>query len=727
MKRSEKLFLAINEIDGEIVEEARTKEETPILMKPEPRSPIKGIIALAACVAVLAVGIFAIVKFKTGGEVDPIQNASSEVSDPSSDSSSGDSFENNSDLYFETEDGLKIPKEFTEEDRELQEILKDIKAGVDDLNKLFIKRTDMNEPYYYFYYGSDHHKYYLIPENRKTDPNKLFAIPQTRAEMEDLLLEYFAAEAAEKLMSEVHKGSMIKTTEGTFINFDGEEKGFSKFIEVDGKMYVDAETDNSPFVWMHKDPPYFMVCETAKVISRTGDTIYFSYISSYSNNIDPLTEYMTYTESFANVECSLKFERGGWKLNYYYDENNHETPTDTPKEFTGSAEDKEVFETLMPLIENSGEITGMFSEMHTYRDGLLFKFNCGGSSFEETFFPISEGQRTEPNGLFSVPLTYAEMENLLSTCLTPQAAASYMEYVGKGSLTDNFDGSHTLKFDDGYEPTFPTFVEIDGRLYRSFSFSDRKRTIDPYTAKLTFKTDNTIEFTYEHTDSWGHEDGIRDGVLVNDGSGWKMNYYNDWGFMPVFTEDDLELQAILAELAPGGELIAGWVGYGHYDPDHTYRFKFSDSDKYGYEYDLIPVGKASDSGIEYPRTCEELEALMLKYLTQKIVDNNMMGVYKGTMTENSDGTYTVTVEGEPAYYDFIEIDGRLYVQNKARGGAGVPVWDSAKIIEKTDNYIKFSYVHEHMTGHYRDEGLIKYERGGWRLSYNWRGFILDDE
>ncbi len=727
MKKSEKLFLAINDINDEIIENAKPKEEKPVALKPAPRSPIKGVMLLAACIAVLAVGIFAIVKFKTGGDIDPVDSDSTGSSEEGGDSSddSDQSSDNNSDQYIETEHGLKIPITFTEEDRELQEILKGMKAGVEDLNKLFIKRADGFVENKYFQNGADAHGYYLIPENKKTGPNNMFDIPQTRDGLEKLLLEYFSANVVEKFMSEVNKATAVETTKGTFITLEDREKGFSKFIEVDGRMCCDAEEYGmNHYMYGTWAPPYYMLCDTAKVKSKTDDTIYFSYISSYSNVLDPWTDYKQYEGSFSNIDCSLKFERGGWKLNYYYNDDNiySNMSSSPPQKTMDDVEDHEIFDILKPLIDNFEEVTGLFSEMHTYNEGALVKFECRGNSFEETFFRLSAEQRTEPNGSFAVPLTYNEMEELLLRYLTPQAAASYMNYVGKGTLTENSDGSYTLEFEDGYEPTFPTFVEIDGSLYRNFRFDDRKQIIDPYSAKLTSKTDNTIEFTYEHTDSYDYTGGTKSGFLVNDGSGWKMNYNKNYGFMPVFTEEDHELQDILTDLAPGGELIAGWVGYGCGEPYYDFYINGSE---YVIEYSLLPIGKTPDGKIEYPQTLEELEELMLQYLTQELVDAHMKGACKGTMTENPDGTYSVSVEDDTDYHDFIEIDGRIYVQDKARGGAGSPVWDTAKIIEKTGDHIKFSYTHDGMMGYYPDEGLIRYERGGWRLSYSWRGFVLD--
>lgn len=710
MKRSEQLFSIINDIDDDIIDEAKIKEEAPVLMKPEPRSPIKGIIALAACIAVLAVGIFAIVKFKLGREMDPIQSDPSEYSSDSSESSN--SSESNG--------------EYTAEDIELQEMLKELAPRITDIDKMF---SDMyfkgSDSYDNIKYGADEYNYYFIPDGKTTGPNHLIEVPHTRAEMEALLLEYFTKESVEKYLSDITVADGAVDSNGKkVVKLPNKDDTLNRFVEFDGRLYYYRfYYEISQF--SSRMTLYYIVPETARVISKTDDMIKFSFKADYIFN------HQMNGKPNDHAECTLRYERGGWRLEHYYGDNyglhpfwedpSEDNPTKTDDR---SEDDKELQKILKELVTNAEEIHGMFNFMSTYGEPYSFRID---ETTELELYRIPEDQRTEPTGIYAIPQTYDGMRELLLTAFTKNAADKYMELVGKGSAAENPDGTFSFKYDEGYEKAWPTFVEIDGKMYRTNGRVGRDLGIDIGSASVTRKTDDIIEFTYEYIDSYGNTSGVEDGFIINEGGGWKLNYYDHLRFQPIFTEEDLELQAILAELAPGGELIAGWVGYGCYDPDHTYRFKFSDSDEYGSEFDLIPVGKASDSGIEYPRTCEELETLMLKYLTQEIVDGIMTGVCKGTMTENPDGTYTVVVESEPTYHNFIEIDGRLYVEDKARGGAGVPVWDSAKIIEKNDSYIKFTYFHDYIAGYNQKEGLIKYERGSWRLSYNWRGFVLDNE
>lgn len=510
MKKSEKLFLAINDINDEIIENAKPKEEKPVILKPAPRSPIKGVMLLAACIAVLAVGIFAIVKFKTGGDIDPIDSdsisSSEEGGDSSDNSTESDSSSDSS--YFPDPD---VELTFTEEDLELQKILKDLVANAEEIDRMFNYMSIMEkEPDLKI--GSQSDDYYLITDDVKTEPNGLHSVPQTCEEMEMLIRRYFSSRAAKSYIQQISKGAVIRVAGGSTELKLENENGYGIFVEADGKMY------RSYFYRDWTGTNLGINVKTAKVISKTDRSIEFSY----------------------------------WGYDYAFD----------------------------------------------------------------------------------------------------------------------------YDYDDD-----------DGSVYAE-----------------------------------------RRGALVNEDGVWKIHYFCYDGFVPQipaeYTEQDLELQEILADLAPEGELIANWIGYGCDGP--YYKF-YINGDEYADLFNLLPIGKTPDGKMEYPQTLEELEELMLQYLTQELVDNNMKGACKGTMTENPDGTYSVSVvEGNTYYCNFIEIDGRIYVLCPQRGGeVGSPVWDTAKIIEKTEDHIKFSYTHCDIGGYHPDEGLIKYERGGWRLSYSWRGFVLD--
>lgn len=69
--KAEKLFLLINEIDDRLIMEAEKDYEQPVEVVLERRFPLKELIACAACVAALAVGIYAVVKIRIGDNITP--------------------------------------------------------------------------------------------------------------------------------------------------------------------------------------------------------------------------------------------------------------------------------------------------------------------------------------------------------------------------------------------------------------------------------------------------------------------------------------------------------------------------------------------------------------------------------------------------------------------------------------------------------------------------------
>ncbi len=505
MKRSEKLFLAINEIDERLIKNAKSEEQKPIEMKPEPRSPIKGIIALAACVAVLAVGVFALVKFKlnSGIEPAPIQNGSdSSISDSTSEYNSSDPDSSND----SSDSSPKIELTFTEEDLELQAILKDLTANATDIDSIF------------------------------------------------------------KRLSEQGEGIPLK---------------------------------------------------------------------------------------------------------------------------------------------------------------------IGDAGYGGTYYPITDGRKTEPSGLFTVPKTRSELEQLLLTCFMRRAVDSYMGEVGMGHTAVDNDGK-TVLIPDLYRWAI---FEADGRLFHLLSeYNDHyKFDVDCTTAQVKSKTDKTIRFTYY--DGSGAP-GETEGVIMFEDGGWKLDFFYNRKFSPElpteFTEEDLELQNILNELSDAQEIFGWFLNFSLLD-EKIFNFKFNGSDDLTHSYALVSKDTiVSASGLKYPQSCEELEELLPKYFMQKTVDLYMSYVTKGTMTENSDGTYTVTATGAYNFYRhnprFIEIDGNMYCAVEFLAGASYkPIWRTAQITERTADSIKFTIYNAVNDEYSPTDGLIRYERGGWRLNYDIKNGLSTDQ
>lgn len=89
--KAEKLFLLINEIDDRLIGDAERTNYSPVEIEyVSRRSPIREIIALAACAAVLIIGVFTVVKLRIGGIDTPSDSGSRSeysCSDDMSDSS----------------------------------------------------------------------------------------------------------------------------------------------------------------------------------------------------------------------------------------------------------------------------------------------------------------------------------------------------------------------------------------------------------------------------------------------------------------------------------------------------------------------------------------------------------------------------------------------------------------------------------------------------------------
>lgn len=388
-------------------------------------------------------------------------------------------------------------------------------------------------------------------------------------------------------------------------------------------------------------------------------------------------------------------------------------------------DDKAVREILSEILPGAQDIARIFHDVGT--DGAKYpKLVQNGVDYDGVYYEVTENSRTQPNGLFSVPQTRAEVESLLRRYFTERTIDRFMKDIHPGKFTTDTNGD-TVVIDTDKYPGIAALLEIDGKLYgrsRESSFFDALDDIKVEDATVLERSETSIMFHF-----YADYPRNRIGVILYENGSWKFDCFGSVGFIPempdpaTFTDEDKELQAILNELSPA-ITIAGWDGYGVYGGD-KYQFIFP-GEKYAEDYNSMPVGKTYDPKIEYPQTIAELEELLFKYFTRQRVDEFMAGVCKATMSENSDGTYTVVPEDENSYCQFLEIDGKLYVHTIYRGGAGEPVPGTAQIIEKTDDHIKFSYIHSSMAGYFSDEGLIKYERGGWRMSYSDNGFVLDD-
>lgn len=710
MINSEKLFLLINEIDEELIEEADGEEEKPVQMKPEPRSRSKGIIALAACVAALAVGIFAIVKFFVKNGIDPIQGDSSEYS--SEDQSNSDDSD--------------IEPEFTEEDLELQEILADLAPGF-DIAGMFSDGVEAVGPKYRFSVSDSFTMGELFAATYidVSGNQPWYQFPKSCDELEEMLSKYFTKKLARHYWGSYDIAEhWTEQSDGSYyVSLSHESKYIALgLIEIDGKMfYLDPDSKfeyrgemYDPYSGENLEGPFDY--KTARVVNQTDDTIVFSYVSGSSKR-----------------GGKLRYQDGSWKLDMY---------TGLPVDFT--EEDLELQAMLTELVAGAEDIDKMFDSMgadtgitftsNEYNNGNLYAANY----YTGDYYLIPEGRRSE-SGLFVVPQSYDEMEELVNRYFSSQAASFYMSWVGKGrNMTPNPDGTFNVDVQKGSmiellngsiivrdkKETKPIFIEIDGKMYRSTTAQNIGGLgIDCKTAKVIRKTEKSIEFSY-----WGysHKDYFdyfnkdqymkRTGTITLENGTPKLHFFCDYGFIPQFpaeyTEQDLELQKILKELSPGYMLDSILDNNGVECAGDEYKFVFSDS-RWINTYIEVSYPQPEYT---FPRSCEELEEILLEYFTQEVTDNYMKRVCKGTMTANPDGTYSVTLDKDlDRDLVFIEINGKMYY-NFSIGGDRVPRYhNSAQVIEQTDDAITYSYIITEYDGFKKVMLKLRYERGGWKL------------
>ncbi|MDE7229015.1 MAG: hypothetical protein K2N56_00915 [Oscillospiraceae bacterium] len=379
----------------------------------------------------------------------------------------------------------------------------------------------------------------------------------------------------------------------------------------------------------------------------------------------------------------------------------------------GSAEEEHLA-IIRELIRNASDVDNIFNRLNVNReDGYLLKMADGRYNYND-YCLIGENRKTEPSGLFDVPQTCEGVEELLHRYFTRRAVKSYMEAVGTGHTAVDDDGNNIMCADRSLDAA-PTLIEAGGQLYRTqWGMIEDVAYIDPATIKITSHTDNVIKFIYsERSNSLIDQEGI---ALFEDGS-WKLDFFYNMTFIPEmpteFSEEDLELQDILNSLP--GEAIAPyfWFDIGKEANMVLYRFRASD-DQPEKSYALMPTNGLSYWGIEYPHTLEQLEELLLKYYTQEATEEYMARTGKGTMTENADGTYTVMTDGgeQGTLPACLEIDGNLYFDSS--GCSGLPYWETAKVTEKTSDCIRFSVFCLDVRP-YVNTGMVKFERGGWKL------------
>lgn len=221
-------------------------------------------------------------------------------------------------------EGVTItPVEYTDEDKELQKILLDLQKPTEEILFWLVNMTHNPVLKFRFpQFGNESvSRYALIPENHRLYDDNLFDKPTTRDGLEKIMLEYFSEEFTKVRTDDIAVCTMTENPDGTYsvIFTDGIDQFANSFLhsnllEIDGRLY---QREGLKPVSINMD------CETAKIISKTDDTIEFSYLDDVGDDYDQYLFNGNYkNEPFYSenaLKGSLKYERGGWKLNSFND------------------------------------------------------------------------------------------------------------------------------------------------------------------------------------------------------------------------------------------------------------------------------------------------------------------------------------------------------------------------------------------------------------------------
>lgn len=224
---------------------------------------------------------------------------SSACSFPSSSDESGSSqetfSENSSSINTDSTsvNGIVIPVEFNNDDKFLQNILgKKASSAIECAITWFRGIANDNSVD-----GAIKLKDFIFAGNDLPYPYYCLAdrFPQTVEEMQKYLEQFFTSEVTAQYMKNVSRGTMTENADGTFTVEMIAGENPTRFIEIDGKMYCSDSTSGSGLTDCYWN--------TAKVTSRTDDTVVFTYIYAYYGEL---------TEG----EGKLIKEDGDWKFAY---------------------------------------------------------------------------------------------------------------------------------------------------------------------------------------------------------------------------------------------------------------------------------------------------------------------------------------------------------------------------------------------------------------------------
>lgn len=253
------------------------------------------------------------------------ESSSSESTSSTDISVSSSSTESSSEQSSDVSDA--VPVEFTDEDRELQKILK-------ELNDVFVIFDewitsgipfDYAKKYEFLFPEAEFRISYTYCEMLDNYLDHGMIVPNNYEDFKKFMLNFLTEEATNLALTDdyvVAKGTVIENSDDVLsIVLDDDCKGNegAKFIEIDGKMYKRIPEGGKGLYGIRD-----LVPESAKAISKTDDTIEFTFLTGirsnwyeFQNNDLYLSDEKLYKEHA--IVGVLKYERGGWKRDWDVD------------------------------------------------------------------------------------------------------------------------------------------------------------------------------------------------------------------------------------------------------------------------------------------------------------------------------------------------------------------------------------------------------------------------
>lgn len=176
-----------------------------------------------------------------------------------------------------------------------------------------------------------------------------------------------------------------------------------------------------------------------------------------------------------------------------------------------------------------------------------------------------------------------------------------------------------------------------------------------------------------------------------------------------FNNDDLFLHNVLTQKADSAVecALAYFSGYVD-DPLELIDFFFEG------KADPMHYYKIAD---RFPQTVEDMEKQLKKYFTSEVTTRYMRNVSKGTIAENTDGTFAVEIAGDSAPTRFIEIDGKMYCFEAFAGNGLTDSYrNTAKVTSRMDDTITFTYIYAYYGELTEGEGILKKEDSDWKFA-----------